>query len=85
MCFDKTLPQLIFVPHSFHKTDELANDFVWLDNLKKQLEIECNTEIKICANMKESYEVYTEKKVDFIFAQRLHSIILSQVYSIPFL
>jgi polysaccharide pyruvyl transferase WcaK-like protein len=40
--------------------------------------------VSITKNMLDTYEAYTEKKVDIILAQRLHSIILSQVYEIPF-
>jgi len=35
--------------------------------------------------MKESYEIYTNKKIDLNLASRLHSIILSQVYEIDFI
>ena len=35
--------------------------------------------------MQETYKYYSEKKVDIVLAQRLHSIILSQVYEIPFI
>ncbi len=76
---------IIFVPHSFHKTDKLANDYYWLANHKNNLESDLDIKIEICTNMEESYKIYTDKKVDFVFAQRLHSIILSQIYEIPFL
>jgi polysaccharide pyruvyl transferase WcaK-like protein len=35
--------------------------------------------------MEETYSIYKEKKIDFCFSMRLHSIILSQIYAIPFL
>jgi polysaccharide pyruvyl transferase WcaK-like protein len=35
--------------------------------------------------MQESYEIYTKKKIDINLAMRLHSIILSHVYSIPYI
>jgi polysaccharide pyruvyl transferase WcaK-like protein len=34
--------------------------------------------------MQETYDFYKNKKLDIVLAQRLHSIILSQVYEIPF-
>jgi polysaccharide pyruvyl transferase WcaK-like protein len=35
--------------------------------------------------MSETYYNYKEKRIDFCFAMRLHSMILSQVYGIPFI
>jgi polysaccharide pyruvyl transferase WcaK-like protein len=35
--------------------------------------------------MQESYEIYKNKKIDFNFAMRLHSIILSEVYNIEYI
>jgi exopolysaccharide biosynthesis predicted pyruvyltransferase EpsI len=40
---------------------------------------------QITTNIKETYSFYKEKKLDIVLAQRLHSIILSQVYEIPFI
>ncbi len=76
---------LTFIPHSFHPNDPQADDFEWLNSIK----IECQTlwreEIRICTTLEESYNIYQEQKVDYILAQRLHAIILSHVYWIPFL
>jgi polysaccharide pyruvyl transferase WcaK-like protein len=82
--------EIILIPHSFHKTDKKANDFLFLNVLNKrinnsELNLKWQTKISICKSMQESYENYTEKKIDFNFASRLHSIILSNVYKIPFL
>ena len=81
-----------FVPHSFHKTDPVANDFIFLNELNLELYKIYKTEIdnqdvkiSICHNIEESYWMYIDKKIDYNFAQRLHSIILSQVYEIPFI
>jgi len=41
-------------------------------------------DIEIAWSMQETYDFYKNKKLDIVLAQRLHSIILSQVYEIPF-
>jgi polysaccharide pyruvyl transferase WcaK-like protein len=41
-------------------------------------------DIEIACSMQETYDFYKNKKLDIVLAQRLHSIILSQVYEIPF-
>ena len=35
--------------------------------------------------MQETYEQYKNKKIDICLSQRLHSMILSNVYGIPFI
>jgi len=72
--------KIILLPHSFHKSDILSNDFAWMEHIQNKTK-----KVWITKNMLETYEIYTEKKVDIVFAQRLHSIILSQVYEIPFI
>lgn len=67
---------IIFLPHSFHDLDTLANDYIFM----KQFLTE-NREIK--TNMQEVYEVYQNRKTDINISMRLHSIILSHVYEIP--
>lgn len=69
--------KVIFLPHSFHLTDEKANDKVFLEKF-----ITTNTSLK--NNMQEVYEVYKKRHIDLCISMRLHSMILSQVYSIPF-
>ncbi len=71
--------KIILIPHSFHKTDDFSNDCVFLKKFAQKFEL------KICKNMTESYEIYTQKKIDFNFASRLHSIILSEVYNIDYI
>jgi polysaccharide pyruvyl transferase WcaK-like protein len=78
----KMWAHLVFIPHSFHKTDSTANDYVFLSWLKAQIWIKW---ISICKNMNESYRCYKYHQVDMVLAQRLHSIILSEVYWIPFI
>ncbi|MCD5380559.1 polysaccharide pyruvyl transferase family protein [Candidatus Gracilibacteria bacterium] len=83
---------IIFIPHSFHKTDEVANDYIFQNELYSELGKKYNTQISnkklqisICKNLEESYGMYKSKKIDINLAQRLHSIILSQVYGINFI
>ncbi len=72
--------KIILLPHSFHKTDSIANDHIFL---KKYLKYD--DKIKIAKTMKEVYDIYRKKKIDICLAERLHSIILSQVYQIDFI
>lgn len=69
--------KVVFLPHSFHLTDVKANDKVFLETFVTQ-----NTLLK--THMQEVYEVYQKKHIDFCISMRLHSMILSQVYGIPF-
>jgi len=70
--------EVILLPHSFHKTDILANDYNFLSKFK-------SWNIKISSSMQETYEYYTQKKLDLCLAQRYHAMILSEVYEIPFI
>ena len=71
--------KVTLLPHSFHKTDSKANDleflnkFVWDDN------------IEIKENMEDVYDVYKDKKIDLCISMRLHSMILCEVYNIPYI
>ncbi len=83
---------IIFIPHSFHKKDELANDFIFLNSFYQSLIIKYSdkisvkkVKISICETLQQSYWVYKSKEIDINIAQRLHSIILSQVYWIEFI
>ena len=73
--------KIILLPHSFHKTDILANDYVFLQKFFKNN----NNNISICSSMEETYEFYKNKQIDICISMRLHSMILSQVYNIPFI
>jgi len=66
--------KIILLPHSFHPTDLQANDYEFLRQF----------EYKITASMEETYQCYTEQNLDIVFAQRLHSMILSEAYQIPY-
>lgn len=71
---EKNWATLIFLPHSFHR-DSQINDQKFLGQFMTSERI-------MLTNMRDVYLAYTKKNVDIIFAQRLHSIILSGVYGI---
>ncbi|MCP4523850.1 MAG: polysaccharide pyruvyl transferase family protein [Candidatus Gracilibacteria bacterium] len=71
--------KIVLIPHSFHPTDRSSNDYFFLRNFSVKYNI------KICEDMKEVYKMYSQKKIDICLTMRLHSIILSQVYEIPFI
>ncbi len=84
--------EVILLPHSFSKFDILSNDYKWMKKIKEKVDVKTKflnnfkrKKIKILNNMKDVYKIYKKRKVDIILAQRLHSIILSQVYEIPFI
>ncbi|PZM84976.1 hypothetical protein DLH72_02570 [Candidatus Gracilibacteria bacterium] len=74
---EKSGAKVILVPHSFHKNDPKANDY---DFLKKF----ASDSVKILENMQEVYDIYKNKKMDLCLAMRLHSMVLAQVYEIPY-
>ncbi len=71
---------VVFLPHSFNKDDISSNDFIWMNYIKKDLK-----NIWITKSLQETYNYYKEKRLDIVLAQRLHSIILSQVYEIAYI
>lgn len=71
--------KVILLPHSFHKDDILANDYEWMKLILEKVKW-----VEITNSMEETYETYKNKKIDLCLAERLHSIILSNVYEIPF-
>lgn len=72
--------EVILLPHSFHKKDKVANDFLFLNKF-----LRINEKIRIISNMQDVYSKYIYREFDICLAMRLHSIILSQVYWIPFI
>ena len=76
----KSWAKIILLPHSFSKTDILSNDYEWMKLIQSKTK-----NVWITHSMQETYKIYKQKKVDIVLAQRLHSIILSQVYEIPFI
>lgn len=71
--------EIILLPMSFHKTDIIANDYVFLSKF-----LRINEKIRIISSMQEVYNKFIYKEFDICLAMRLHSVILSQVYWIPF-
>lgn len=69
--------KVVLLPHSFHLVDKHANDYEFLAYFLKPW-------VSIAKNMEETYFYYKENKIDFCLSMRLHSMILSQVYGIPF-
>lgn len=72
--------EVILLPHSFHNIDEIANDYKFLNKFLKITE-----KIRIINSMDKVYSKYIYKEMDLVLAMRLHSIILSQIYNIPFI
>ena len=66
------------MPHSFHKSDKLANDYDFLNACKISW-------VKIANSVHDTYNYYKDKKMDLVFSQRLHSMILSEGYDISFI
>lgn len=69
---------VVLLPTSFHEINEPSNDYVFLNKYAEKYNL------KIAKNMWETYKYFRKKKVDIMFAMRLHSIILSQTYKIPY-
>ena len=67
--------KVIFLPHSFHSQDLLANDYDFLNQFMTE-----TREIK--QSMQEVYSSYTHKLTHLNITMRLHSIILSYVYDV---
>lgn len=76
---EKWAREILLLPHSFHSSDNNANDRVFLENFVSEKVIIAWEDIK------EIYHVYKEKRIDMCISMRLHSIILSAVYKIPFI
>jgi polysaccharide pyruvyl transferase WcaK-like protein len=81
---------IVLLPHSFHKFDSESNDLTFFMNLLSEhysdnedfLE---HHNISLTHSMEETYSYYTKKKLDIIFASRLHSLILARSYKIPYI
>ena len=80
--------KIIFIPHSYHKEDDFSNDFIFLNKYFSEALLKWKfyeNNMEICKNMRASYNIYINKKIDICLSMRLHSMILSQVYEIPFI
>lgn len=73
--------KIVFIPHSFHKIDKMSNDLIFINEILEWVDIR---NYIICEDIKSSYEVYKIRQIDICIAERLHSMILCQVYDIPF-
>ena len=78
--------EIVFLPHSFHEKNIPSNDYVFLKQfLRKEVLQKFPKKISITKSMDKTYKYYKDKKIDICLAQRLHSIVLSHVYEIPFI
>jgi|GEM_PF-360422 len=68
---------IYLLPHSFHPTDKLANDYLFLK------EFATKYDLPISKNMQESLEMYYQAKL--VIAMRKHSMVLSIQHQIPFI
>jgi len=71
--------EILLLPHSFHKTDMQANDKIFLE------QFETEDIVLWWENIEKIYAIYKNRQIDICFAMRLHSLILCQVYKIPFI
>lgn len=69
--------KIVFLSHSIHRFDDLANDYLFLKDISKKYWI------TITKDINETLSYYN--KLDFVIGMRFHSLILSLVYNIPFL
>lgn len=74
--------KVYFLPHSLHLIDIKSNDLEYYNKIVSWTNFE--DKVYIIDNLQEVYTFYKEKKIDLCLAMRLHSMILSQVYEIPF-
>lgn len=75
--------KIYLLPHSTNPFDSNSNDLIFY---KKMLdEIWLQDKVEIVENIREVYNYYKEEKLDVCLSMRLHSMILSQVYGIPFI
>lgn len=77
--------KIVLLPHSFHPTDIQANDYEFLKQFLLSSTGVKYSNRNISQSMQETYIHYTNNKLDIVFAQRLHSMILSEVYQIPYI
>lgn len=69
--------EIVFLSHSIHQDDILANDYAFVSDIAKTYWI------RVTKTMEETLEIY--KNLDFIIWMRFHSMILSIIYNIPFI
>lgn len=69
--------EIIFISHSIHEEDRLANDYLLLRDFAKKYNL------WITRTIKETLAIYP--KLKFVVGMRLHSLILSTIFQIPFI
>ncbi len=74
---------IYFLPHSIHPSDLNSNDLIYYKKIIKETWLVWKAEI--VENINEVYKFYKEEKLDVCLSMRLHSMILSQVYGIPYI
>ncbi len=74
--------KVYFLPHSIHYTDIKSNDLEYYKKIISWTKLE--NKVYVVESLEEVYYFYKQKKIDVCFSMRLHSMILSQVYEIPF-
>lgn len=74
--------KIFFLPHSINQTDVKSNDLEYYKKIVSWTKFE--NKVYIIETLEEVYNFYKEKKMNLCLAMRLHSMILSQVYEIPF-
>ncbi len=71
--------EVILLVHSFHSSDTKSNDYLFLTKFANK------KWVYITQDIYETYLYYKKQKIDLCLSMRLHSMILSQVYEIPFI
>ena len=71
--------EVVLLIHSFHSFDVKSNDYNFLSKFANK------KWVYITQDIYETYLYYKKQKIDLCLSMRLHSMILSQVYEIPFI
>lgn len=74
--------KVFFLPHSIHTNDIKSNDLEFYKKIISSVWLQ--DRVYLAESLNEVYEIYKSKKIDLCLSMRLHSMILSQVYDIPF-
>lgn len=69
--------EIFFISHSIHEDDKLANDYLLLRDFAKKYNL------WITRTIKETLSIYP--KLKFVIWMRLHSLILSTIFNVPFI
>lgn len=73
--------KVFLLPHSINLNDTKSND---LEFYNKIVFLNLDNKVYIAKNIQEVYEIYKFKNIDLCLSMRLHSMILSNIYNIPF-